>query len=48
MKKFFVLVALLGVSAASFGCGGESKKAEPVAPPAPAEGDSTPEDDKTP
>jgi hypothetical protein len=35
MKKFFVLVALLGISVASFGCGGEgAKKVEPTAPPA--------------
>ncbi|MFO0897365.1 MAG: hypothetical protein U0836_08065 [Pirellulales bacterium] len=47
MKKFFVLVALFGVSMASIGCGGEgAKKAEPTAPPAgdtkPAEGEKTP------
>lgn len=47
MKKFFLLVALLGVSAASFGCGGETKKAEPVAPAAPA-ADPAAEPAKTP
>lgn len=48
MKKFFVLVALLGVSAASIGCGGgEAKKAPPAAPP--AGGDAAPaEPAKTP
>jgi hypothetical protein len=39
MKKFFVVVALLGVSMASIGCGGEGAKtttAPPAAPPAEA------------
>jgi hypothetical protein len=42
MKKFFVVVALLGVSMASIGCGGEgAKKAPETAPPAaPPAGDT--------
>ncbi len=48
MKKFFLLVALLGVSAASFGCGGETKKAEPVAPAADPAADPAAEPAKTP
>jgi hypothetical protein len=37
MKKFFVVVALLGVSMASIGCGSEgAKKAADPAPPAAA------------
>jgi hypothetical protein len=46
MKKFFVLVALLGVSLASFGCGGETPKKAPE--PAPTTGGEAPKDATTP
>jgi hypothetical protein len=47
MKTFFVLVALLGVSLASFGCGGgETPKKAPE--PAPTTGGEAPKEGTTP
>ena len=49
MKKFFVVVALLGVSIASIGCGSEgAKKAPETAPPAAPPADATSAEPKAP